>query len=97
MNQQNKIAYHPDHLLDALRLRLQLNSDEALSRKLHVAPRIIRQIRAGTLPIGASMLIWMSEATGISIAQLRELMGDRRRICRVSFAPKPRGQASQAR
>lgn len=84
MNQQNNSTYRPEHLLDALLLQLHLGSDEELSRKLHVAPRVLRAIRAGTLPIGASMLIWMSEATGIGIPELRQLMGDRRRTCRVS-------------
>ncbi|HEY8607737.1 MAG TPA: hypothetical protein VIM12_11550 [Noviherbaspirillum sp.] len=82
-------AYHPGHLLDALLLQLHLNTDDELSRRLRVAPRVIKQIRAGTLPIGASMLIWMSEATGLSISELRSLMGDRRRTCRVSFARAP--------
>ncbi|GIZ50469.1 hypothetical protein [Noviherbaspirillum aridicola] len=90
MSQQNNTAYHPEHLLDALLLQLHLRSDEELSRKLHVAPRIIREIRAGTLPVGASMLIWMSEATGLGIPRLRELMGDRRRTCRLSFGPPRR-------
>lgn len=87
MNQTEQTAYRPEQLLDALLAQLHLKSDDELSRRLHVAPRVLRQIRAGALPIGASMLIWMSEATGIAIPQLRELMGDRRRTCRVSFGP----------
>lgn len=96
MNQENNTGYHPDHLLDALLHQLHLSSDEELSRKLHVSSRILRQIREGRLPVGASMLIWMSEATGIGIPQLRELMGDRRRTCRVSFGAAVRRRNASA-
>jgi transcriptional regulator with XRE-family HTH domain len=75
--------YDPAALLDALVKRLQLNSDHALSRKLKVTRQIIANIRSGTLPIGASMLLWMHEASGISIDELRHLMGDRRATCRL--------------
>lgn len=93
--QETPTAYQPDQLLDALRHMLHLHSDEALSRRLHVAPRIIREIRAGVRPIGASMLMWMSEVAGVGIPELRKLMGDRRRTCRLSYGgAKLRKQAA---
>lgn len=84
MNQVQETAYHPERLLDCLIRQMRLSSDEELSRLLRVAPRVIRQIRAGTMPVGASMLLWMAEATGMSVTELRALMGDRRRTCRIS-------------
>jgi hypothetical protein len=78
--------YNPNHLLDTLIKRMGLKDDGALSRKLRVATSIIRDIRHGHLPVAASMLIWINEATGISIHELRELMGDRRARCRLSYA-----------
>lgn len=78
--------YDPNRLLDALIERMGLKDDGALSRKLRVATSVISNIRNGILPIGGSMLIWMHEATGISIQELRELLGDRRTKCRVAYA-----------
>jgi hypothetical protein len=89
MTHQNSLSayslytpYNPAALLDALAQRLQLNGDHALSRKLKVAKHVLANIRRGTLPICASMLLWMHEASGISIDELRRLMGDRRATCR---------------
>ena len=76
--------YDPDHLLDALIAAMQLANDRALARKLNVAEPVLQKIRRRKLPVTASMLMWMHEATGISIAELRRLMGDRRTRCRLS-------------
>ncbi|MEW6759647.1 MAG: hypothetical protein AB1437_02390, partial [Pseudomonadota bacterium] len=51
------------------------------------------------LPVGASLLIRMHEVTGMSIRDLRDLMGDRRTKYRLSDAqgrPKPEEKAAQA-
>lgn len=79
-------TYNPARLLDALIERMGLKNDGALSRKLKVAGNVIRNIREGRLPVGASMLIWMHEATGISIDELRALLGDRRAKYRPAYA-----------
>jgi plasmid maintenance system antidote protein VapI len=84
--QLNTVAYNPNHLIDALIRHLGLQSDGALSRKLKVAKNVIKNIRHGHIPIGASMLMWMHEATGISINELRVLMGDRRSKFRLNVA-----------
>jgi hypothetical protein len=92
MKQQEKVVqqvYNPNNLLDTLIKRMGLANDGALSRRLRVATKVISNIRHGTLPVGASMLMWINEATGISICELRELMGDRRARCRLSY-PMPR-------
>lgn len=78
------LEYNPRRLLDALLERLQLPNDSALSRKLKVGRSIIDDIRHGRRPIGGSMLMWMSEATGISVPELRLLLGDRRTKSRLS-------------
>ncbi|MEO8600635.1 MAG: hypothetical protein ABI656_12485 [bacterium] len=87
MNQQNSLApqdFNPDNLLDTLIEQLKLKNDAALSRKLEVAPPVISKIRHRRLPIGASLLIRMHEASGMSIRMLRDLMGDRRMKYRLS-------------
>ena len=43
------------------------------------------------MPVGASLLIRMHEVTDLSIRELRELMGDRRKRLRISEVDgKPR-------
>lgn len=74
--------YNPARLLDALLHHLHLDSDGALSRRLHVAGHVIHSIRHGRQPVGASMLLWMQETSGLSIHELRHLLGDRRATCR---------------
>jgi Sec-independent protein translocase protein TatA len=65
---------------------------------LEVAPPVISKIRHHRLPVGASLLIRMHEVTGMSIRDLRDLMGDRRTKYRLSDAqgrPKPEEKAAQ--
>ena len=71
------LEYKPNHLLDTLIHHLQLKNDAALSRALDVAPPVISKIRHHRLPVGASILIRMHEVSGLTIRDLRYLMGDR--------------------
>jgi hypothetical protein len=79
-------SYDPNHLLDTLREKMKLKNDAALSRMLEVAPPVISKVRHRRLPVGASLLIRMHEVTGMSIRELRDLMGDRRTKYRLSDA-----------
>jgi len=91
-------SYNPNHLLDILLGKMQLKNDAALSRMLEVAPPVISKIRHHRLPVGASLLIRMHEVTGMSIRDLRDLMGDRRTKYRLSDAqgrPKPEEKAAK--
>lgn len=81
--------YNPDNLLNSLIQKLAIKNDAALSRALEVAPPVISKIRHRRLPIGASLLIRMHEVANLSIAELRELMGDRRGKYRVSGIRSP--------
>lgn len=83
-------TYNPNQLLDLLLLRLGLKNDAALSRVLDVARPVLTGIRLGTLGIGAWLLIRISEVTGLSIADLRRMMGDQRQRLRVATARAPR-------
>lgn len=86
-------TYDPDRLLDVLIENLGVRNDAALSRALEVAPPIISKIRHRRLPVGASMLIRMHEVSGLSIGDLRYLMGDRRGKFRISDAQgKPKAR-----
>ena len=70
--------YDPDTLLDALRDKLKLKNDAALARVLGMAPPVISKIRHRKLAIGATILVRMHEESGLSVKDLRRLMGDRR-------------------
>ena len=92
-------SYKPNPRLDILLGKMQLKNDAALARMLEVAPPVISKIRHHRLPVGASLLIRMHEVTGMSIRDLRDLMGDRRTKYRLSDAqgrPKPSEQKSAA-
>src|SRR5215217_2283781 len=89
-------SYNPNHLLDILLGKMSLKNDAALSRVLEVAPPVISKIRHRRLPVGASLLIRMHEVTGMSIRDLRDLMGDRRTKYRLSDAQgRPKQDASK--
>ena len=75
--------YSPRRLLDALIERLKLKNDAALCRVLEVDPPVISKIRNGKLRVGASMFIRMHEETGLTIRELRDLLGDRRTKTRM--------------
>lgn len=77
-------GYDPNHLLDVMLEKLKLKNDAALSRALEVAPPVISKIRHRRLPVGASMLIRLHEVSDLSVAELRELLGDRRQKYRLS-------------
>lgn len=78
-SEQTKQAdYDPINLLDTLLKRMNLKNDAALSRALEVGAPVISKLRHRRLPVGASMLIRMHEVSGLSIRELRDLMGDRR-------------------
>lgn len=85
MTTNNAALYNPNRLLDALLQRLGLRNDGALSRKLNVARGVLRRIREGQIPVGASLLLWMQEASGIGVEELRALLGDRRARMRPAY------------
>ena len=84
MNAKQEVRYDPNNLIDSLIEGMSLKNDAALARALEVAPPVISKIRHGRLPVGASLLIRMHEASELSIADLRQLMGDRRKKFRMS-------------
>ncbi len=92
---QSMQRYDPDQLLASLIGRLNLKNDAALSRALEVSPPVISKIRHRRLPVTASLLIRMHEVSALSIAELRQLMGDRRGKFRISdkhFKPRVDGK-----
>ena len=60
-------------LLDTMLQILKLPTDAALARKIGVNPPVISKIRGRTLPVGATMLIKLHEATDMPIRELKSL------------------------
>jgi hypothetical protein len=76
--------FKPCDLLDALIKHLGLKNDAALSRALELAAPLISKLRSQVLPVSAFVLVRMHEVSGLSIAELRGLMGDHRKKFGVS-------------
>jgi hypothetical protein len=70
--------YDPEALLDTLMRILDARNDRQLAGKLWVQASQICKIRKRRVPVAATLLISMHEETGLSIRQLRALMGDYR-------------------
>lgn len=63
-------------LLDLVIDKLELKNDAGLARELDMSAPAISKMRNGVLPVGASTLVRMHEATNMSIGELREAMGE---------------------
>lgn len=74
----SKPLYSPNHLIDTLSANLHIKSDAALCRLLEVSAPVISRIRTGSLPVSGSILLRMHEVSGLSLKDLRFLLGDRR-------------------
>lgn len=94
---QHTGQYNPGHLLTSLQERLQLKNDAALSQALHISRDVIARIRERRQPVAGALLIRMHEVSQLSVASLRELMGDRRRTCRMPLLRHPNKSASATR
>ncbi len=79
--------YDPNHFFNTLMQHLHIHGDQALSKRLRISLKMIKNIRSGTYPIAASLLLCIEEVTGIAVAELRRWMGDRRMKCRLIHRP----------
>lgn len=73
-------SYDPNPLLDRLLKFAPDQSDTGLAAALGVTKSIISKIRNKHADISAEMLLNMHEMSGLSIRELRDLMGDTRRL-----------------
>jgi hypothetical protein len=82
--------YDPGLLLNSLLDRMQLTEDAELAKRLRMDKRLLGKIRERRLQISGSMLMLMQEATGITIAELRRILGDRRSTSRMACKQEQR-------
>lgn len=77
-------SYDSNHLLDSILDKLHLPDDAALCEALDVDASVISDLRDLRREVDAALLIRMHELTDISIAGLRNILGDRRRKARFA-------------
>ena len=82
--------YDPGLLLDSLLDRMHLPEDAELAKRLRMDRRLLGKIRERRLQISGSMLMQMQEATGITVAELRRILGDRRDTSRMAYVLQQR-------
>lgn len=82
--------YNPELLLNLLMDRMHLTEEGELAKRLRMDKRLLGKIRQRRLQISGSMLMQMQEATGITIAELRRILGDRRGTSRMACKAEQR-------
>lgn len=70
-------GYDQHKLLDGLIRKLGLKNDAALARMLHIAPPIVSKLRHRKIGPSAEFILRVHEVTGMSIRDIRKLMGIR--------------------
>ena len=70
--------YDPGALLDTLMYIFGAKNDRQLAHRLAIQPSQVCKVRKRRTSVASSLLIGMHEETGLSIRQLRALMGDYR-------------------
>ena len=80
------VSFVSNKLLDTLIAHMQLKNDAHLSRRLGVPPPVVSQMRHRKLTVGATMLLRMHEESGLSIADLKELLTEATEVRETSTA-----------
>jgi len=55
--------------------KMNLKNDAALARALNISPPIISKVRHRVTPISSNVLLRIGEKTGLSYADMREILG----------------------
>jgi DNA-binding transcriptional regulator YdaS (Cro superfamily) len=82
-------CYDPDRLLNIFMQRCSIHGDKALAKRLGFAPQVLEGLRSGRIPVAPWMLRSISEAGGLSVEEVRELLGDRRSKARPTVMLGP--------
>lgn len=77
-----ELNYNPAHLIEMVSDQLGLKNDAALCRLLGIMPSLLSKVRNMHAPITADLLLRFHDLTGLTIRDLRFLMGDQRRLFR---------------
>lgn len=63
-----------EHLIFAMKKKLGVKMDYELCAATGITPPQLSKLRAGTLPVGATHLIKLHEATGVGTKDLKALL-----------------------
>ena len=74
-----ELNYDPNFFIDAIKILRGCRKDVEFCNSLGLLQEYISNIRNYKKPISAMLLIYLHEETGITIRNLRLLMGDRRK------------------
>ncbi len=75
-----QLNYDPNALVNSVICTLHLKNDFHLSKVLGISPSTIARIRYFQLPVSASILVRLHQETGLSVKELRAMMGDERKF-----------------
>jgi DNA-binding transcriptional regulator YdaS (Cro superfamily) len=82
------MAKQPHDLLDRLSVHFALKADGALARRLGISPAVISKIRNRRAIVSSGTMLYVLEATGWTVAELRGFMDadstSWRQICGMS-------------
>lgn len=78
-------GFDANRLFEKIIYDLRLKTDLQLANLLGIGAPVVSKIRHGHMPIGSSVLIRIHEELGMSIAEQRQIMGDRRKMWRGSI------------
>jgi len=95
----NNPHYDPESLLNTVMRLLCVKNDRQLAVRLGVQAPQICKIRKRRVPVAPALLISMHEETGLSLRELRTLMGDYRENSGPSakhpVQPSPNGRPAR--
>ncbi len=61
-------------MLDTIKEKMNLKTDAALCAAIGITPPIISKVRAGTLKVGAALLLRLHELTGMRTREIRAMI-----------------------
>lgn len=85
-NEKQEKIFDPSKLLDVIKEQFGAQTDSELAELLNMTSPQISRIRNCGVPLSASALIKIHEISGLPIARLKKLCGDRRASQRVRKA-----------
>lgn len=83
------MQYTPERLIEVLAEKVSARNEKHLSRRLKIAPSVIEGIRTNAVAVTPSLLALMADRADSSVAELRLVLGDRRRKARMAVRLAP--------
>lgn len=78
MTQTEPKLYAPEKLLDFAKRKLHADNDSQLAKILEVNQSVICKVRYHKQPLSSFLIVKIQEKSGMSLADVREVMGDKR-------------------